>query len=131
MKIDFDGRLWDFGLEEMDVAQCEAVEKYVGKGLGEWSNQMAAGSVKSIIALWWVMRAQAGDNPGPVGDPGAGFMPVKLLVALNAAVDAEQAAGAEVAAEAEADPTRTPAGSPGPAGTATTGDAAAAASRPG
>ena len=108
MKIDYDGRLWDFSLEDMTVAQCEAVEKYVGKGLGEWANQMGAGGVKAIIALWWVMRAQAGDSPGPVDEPGGGFRPVKLLAAFHAA-DAAQAAEAE-AAEAEPDPTRTPAG---------------------
>ena len=109
MKIDYDGRLWDFSLEEMDVAQCEAVEKYVGKGLGEWANQMGAGGIKAIIALWWVMRAQDGGSPGPVDDPGAGFRPVKLLAAFHAA-DAAQAAEAEALAEAEPDPTRTPAG---------------------
>ena len=109
MKIDYDGRIWDFGLEEMDVAQCEAVEKYVGKGLGEWANQMGAGGVKAIIALWWVMRAQAGDDPGPVDQPGAGFRPVKLLAAFHAAAEAE------AAPEPEPDPTRTPeAGSPDP-----------------
>ena len=112
MKIDYDGRLWDFALEDMTVAQCEAVEKYVGKGLGEWANQMGAGGIKAIIALWWVMRAQAGDSPGPVDDPGGGFRPVKLLAAFHAA-DAAQAAEAEALAEAEPDPTRTPAaGSP-------------------
>ena len=108
MKIDYDGRLWDFALEDMTVAQCEAVEKYVGKGLGEWANQMGAGGIKAIIALWWVMRAQDGGSPGPVDEPGAGFRPVKLLAAFHAA-DAAQAAVAE-AAEAEPDPTRTPAG---------------------
>ena len=134
MKIDYDGRLWDFDLAEMDVAQCEGVETYVGKGLGEWSNQLGAGSVKSVVALWWVMRRQAGEDAGPVPQPDGGFRPVKLLAALNAAIEAEEAAGAEAAAlaaaEAEAGP-MTPGGSPAPAGTATTGDASPAASLPG
>ena len=118
MKIEYDGRTWGFDLEEMDVAQCEAVEKYVGKGLGEWANQMSAGSVKAIVALWWVMRAQAGENPGPVSDPGAGFRPVRLLAAFPAA-DLAEAAVAEP--EPEPDPTL-PAvpSSPGSAGTTTT-----------
>jgi hypothetical protein len=108
VKINYDGRLWDFDLAEMDVAQCEGVEKYVGKGLGEWSNQLGAGSVKSVVALWWVLRRQAGQD-API-DPGPGFRPVKLLAALNAAIEAEEAAGAQ-AGEAEADPTA-PGGSP-------------------
>ena len=36
MKIDYDGRLWDFSLDEMDVAQCEAVERYVGMAGPGW-----------------------------------------------------------------------------------------------
>jgi len=88
MKIEYAGRVWDFDLEEMDVDQCVAVEKYVGKGLGEWANQMGAGSVKAIIALWWVMREQAGESPGPVSQPGDDFRPVRLLAAFHAA-DAE------------------------------------------
>jgi len=124
MKIEYDGRTWDFELEKMTVPQCEAVEKYVGKGLGEWSNQMQAGSIKAVIALWWVLRAQAGENPGPVDQPGDGFLPVMLLVALHKAEAAEQAAEAaalEAAKAAGPDPTPSPApSSPGPGGTTTT-----------
>jgi len=97
MKIGYAGRVWDFSLEEMDVAQCEAVEKYVGKGLGEWANQMSAGSVKAIVALWWVMRKQAGESPGPVGQPGDDFRPVRLLAAFHEADDEQP--------EPEPDPT--------------------------
>ena len=114
MKIDYDGRVWDFDVTEMDVAQCEAVEKYVGKGLGEWANQLAAGSIKSLVALWWVIRRQAGEDPGPIGqDDDPSFRPVKLLTGFNAAEVAE----AETAEpEPEPGPT-TAAGSPRPAAT--------------
>ena len=106
MKIDYDGRVWDFDVTEMDVAQCEAVEKYVGKGLGEWANQLAAGSIKSLTALWWVIRAQAGENPGPIGAPDPAFRPVKLLLGFNDAEAAEaRAAQAEPEPEPEPDPT--------------------------
>lgn len=110
MKISYDGRLWDFELEEMSVRECEAVEKYVGKGLGEWANQMGAGSVKAIVALWWVLRSQAGEDPGPVVTVPDGFRPVKLLAAFHAADEAGPAAAQPE--EAEADPTTTAAGSP-------------------
>jgi len=119
VKIEYDGRVWDFSLEDMSVAECEAVERYVGKGLGEWANQMSAGAVRAIIALWWVMRNQAGDNPGPPGQPGDGFRPVKLLAAFHAAERAEPEP------EPEPDPTSLPApSSPGSGGTTTTTDAA-------
>ena len=114
MKIDYDGRMWDFDVTEMDVAQCEAVEKYVGKGLGEWANQLAAGSIKSLVALWWVIRRQAGEHPGPVGQDDPSFRPVKLLTGFNAAEAAE--ADGEPEPEPEPGPT-TAAGSRHPAAT--------------
>ena len=110
MKIDYDGRIWDFDVTEMDVAQCEAVEKYVGKGLGEWANQLGAGSIKSLIALWWLIRVQAGEDPGPVGVPDPAFKPVKLLLGWNAAEAAE--AAPEPEGEPEPDPTKRTDGSP-------------------
>ena len=116
MKIDYAGKLWDFELEEMTVGQCEAVEKYCGKGLGEWANQMSAGGVKAIVALWWVMRKQSGESPGPISEPGEDFRPVKLLSAFHAA-DVEP----EPEPVAEPDPTGRPsASSPEPRGTPAT-----------
>lgn len=109
MKIDYDGRTWEWDVAEMDVAQCEAVEKYVGKGLGEWANQLGAGSIKSIVALWWVIRRQAGENPGPIGQPDPSFRPVQLLMAFNAA-DAAEAGAAAAQPEPEPEPDPTPAG---------------------
>jgi hypothetical protein len=118
MKIDYAGRVWNFDLEEMDVAQCMAVEAYVGKGLGEWANQMSAGGVKAIIALWWVMRKQAGESPGPMAQPGDDFLPVKLLAAFHKA-DVDDP-------EPEPDPTRpSPALSPATSAATTTTPAAA------
>lgn len=107
MKIDYDGRTWEWDVAEMDVAQCEAVEKYVGKGLGEWANQLNAGSIKSIVALWWVIRRQAGENPGPIGAPDPSFRPVQLLMSFNAA---EAAEAAQPQPEPEPEPDPTPAG---------------------
>ena len=115
MKIDYDGRIWDFDVTEMDVAQCEAVEKYVGKGLGEWANQLGAGSIKSLIALWWLIRVQAGEDPGPIA-PDPAFKPVKLLLGWNAAEAAE--AEPEPEGEPEPDPTKRTDGSPATAAAA-------------
>lgn len=111
MKIDFDGRVWDFSVLDMDVTQCEAVERYVGKGMGEWFNQLAAGGVKGVVALWWAIRAQNGEAPGPVIAPEAGFKPLLLLNAFNEAAAAEE----EAEPEPEPDPTAPADGSPAPA----------------
>lgn len=134
MKIDYAGRTWEFSLEDMTVAQCEALEKYIGKGLGEWSNQMAAGAVKAVVGLWWVIQKQGGADPGPISQPGDDFRPVRLLAAFNTALKAEddERAAAEPDA-AEPDPTRTAApSSPGSAATTTTpAGAVPSLSRPG
>ena len=125
MKIDYAGRVWDFDLLDMSVAQCETVEKYVGKGMGEWANQLLAGSIRSVTALWWAIRAQAGENPGPIGEPDGDFRPLRLMIAFAEAQEAEEAAAA---AAAEAAP-----GPPAARGGASTtpGRAAGRASRPG
>ncbi len=118
MKIDFDGRMWDLDILDIPVGQCEAVEKYVpAKGMGDWYNQLDAGNTKAVIALWWVLRKQAGEETGPISQPGDGFRPVRLLFAFNAAgraeaaAEAEAAEAAELAAEQDPGPTppRTPA----------------------
>jgi hypothetical protein len=116
VKIDFDGRMWDFDIEDVTVGQCEAVEKFTGaKGMGDWSNKLEAGNTKAVIALWWLMRKQAGEETGPISQPGDSFRPLRLLSAFVAAGLTEAAAAvaaAEAEAEAEAqgppaDPTRT------------------------
>jgi hypothetical protein len=110
MKIDYDGHVYEFAFTDLDVGECEAIEKFTGaKGLGDWSNQLAAANTKALQALWWAMRRHDGEDPGPIGRADPSLRPI----ALNAAVaDAE---AAEAAAEdPEPDPTRT-AGSPAPA----------------
>ena len=133
MKIDYDGRTWDLDILAVPVSQCEAVEKYcAAKGMGDWSNMLDAGNTKAVIALWWLMRKQAGEATGPVSQPGEDFRPLGLLAAYADASKAELAAAlaeAEAAAAlAEADPTSLPGSSPAPsAATPTTMAAAPAA----
>ena len=103
MKIDFDGRLWDFDVEDIPVGQCEAVEKYVpSKGMCDWYNQLDAGHTRAVIALWWVLRKRAGEATGPISVPDDGFRPLRLLSAFNKALQAEVAAQKEAEAAAQA-----------------------------
>ncbi len=118
MKIDFDGRMWDLDILDIPVGQCEAVEKYVpARGMGDWYNQLDAGNTRAVIALWWVLRRQAGEETGPISAPGDSFRPVRLLFAFNTAAKAEAAAEAEAAEAAELaaeqDPGPTPPRTPG------------------
>lgn len=137
MKIDFDGRLWDFDVEDIPVGHCEAVEKYVpSRGMGDWYNQLDAGHTKAVIALWWVIRKRAGEVTGPISQPGDDFRPLKLLSAFNKALQAEveaRAAEEEAAAQAaeeEPDPTA-PGDSAGPPRTRGGGGAGGRHSPPG
>jgi len=135
VKIEYDGRAWDFDVEDIPVSQCEAVEKYVpSKGMGDWYNQLDAGHTRAVIALWWVLRKRAGEA-GAISQPGDDFRPLRLLSAFNAALraEAEAAAAAEAEAEAEPDPTTPAVSSPAPsaATTMTTGVAPATLSLPG
>jgi hypothetical protein len=114
VKIDFDNRLWDFDAEDFTVGQCEAVEKFTGaKGMGDFYLKLDAGHTKAVIALWWVLRKQSGEETGPISQPGDSFRPLRLLSAFNkaalaeAAAEAQAAEDAQAAAETEPDPTRT------------------------
>jgi hypothetical protein len=114
VQIDFDGRMWNFDVEDFTVGQCEAVEKFTGaKGMGDFYLKLDAGHTKAVIALWWVLRKQSGEETGPISQPGDSFRPLRLLSAFNkaalaeVAAEAEAAEDAQAAAEAEPDPTRT------------------------
>lgn len=107
MKIGYEGRLYDFDFTRLTVEECEEIEKFCGaKGLGDWSGQLSAGNTKALQAAWWAIRRHAGEDAGPIARRDPGFLPVALNEGLVAAEKAEiEAALAEAAAEAEADPT--------------------------
>lgn len=132
MKIGYEGRGYEFDITRLNVAECEEIEKFCSaRGLGEWSNQLAVANTKALQALWWAMRRQAGEDPGPIARRDPGFLPVALNEGYVAAQVAEEEAAAKAAAEAaEAGPDPTPAApsSPAPAATPTTPAAAPAPS---
>ena len=123
LKIEYDGQVYEFDELDLDVDEAETIQKYVGRSLGDFSNGLAVCEVKSVVALWWVMRKRAGQNPGATIRPPAGFKPVVLFGAWVDAVrkETERLTAEAEAKEAEPDPTRLPAdSSPAPAGTTTT-----------
>ncbi len=129
MKIEYRGSAYEFDFGDLTVAECEAIEKFTGgKGLGEWSNQLGAANTKALEAAWWVIRRQAGQDPGPITRRDEDFRPVTLNAAIADAERAQAEADAEAlaaAAEPEPDPTRPVPGSPAPAVTTTIPAAAA------
>jgi len=125
MKIEYEGRVYEFDFARLSVGECEEIEKFTGaKGLGDWSNMLSAGNTKALQAAWWAIRRHAGEDAGPVSRRDPAFLPIALNEALVAAERADLAArlaAAAAEAEAEEDPTRPPAGSsPASAATPTT-----------
>ena len=135
MKIDYEGRVYEFDFARLTVGECEDIEKFTGvKGLGEWSLQLQLANTKALQAAWWAIRRQAGEDPGPIARRDPGFLPVALSEALAEAEKAEAEAAAAAAAQdddAEPDPTRSARSSRTPAGTPTTPAPAAGPSLPG
>lgn len=123
MKIEYEGRVYEFDVTRLSVPECEAIEKFVpARGLGEWSGQLQAANTKALRALWWAVRRHAGEDPGAIGAADPAFLPIAFSQAYAAAEAAEEAKAEAAAKAAEADPTNPPPArsSPGSAATTTT-----------
>ena len=122
LNIEYDGRTYEFEELDLDVDDAEVIQKYVGRSMGDWANGLASCEVKSMIALWWVLRKEAGENPGAIGAKVPGFKPLRLFAAYAGAAraEADRLAEEKAAEEAGPDPTLPSASSPEPAGTETT-----------
>lgn len=141
MKIDYQGSVYEFDPAALTVAECEEIEKFCSvRGMGEWGNQLTVANTKALQALWWAVRRQSGEDPGPVARRDPGFRPLAFSLAYSAAeraeAEAEAAAAkaaAEAAAEAEPDPTAPAGSSPAPSAVTPTtpGSVPAAPSPPG
>lgn len=115
MKIEYDGESYEFDELDLDVDEAETIQKYVGRSLGDWSNGLATCEIKSVMALWWLIRKRGGFPARSIAAAApAGFKPLRLWAAWADAVKAEAEArqAEQDAAEAEQDPTTRPPGSP-------------------
>ena len=122
LTIKFDGREFEFEELDLDLDEAETIQKYVGRNLGDWANGLATAEVKSLQALWWLLRKQAGERVGSIAAKVPGFKPLRLFAAYADAIKAEAARieAEEAAKEAELDPTLPAPSSPAPAATTTT-----------
>jgi hypothetical protein len=127
LEIEYDDGTYTFEELDLDLDDAEVIQKYVGRSLGDWANGLATAEVKSLVALWWLLRKQAGERVGAIASKPPGFKPLRLYAAY---ADAVQAEAARLAAEkeqkeaeeeaAQPDPTQAAPSSPAPAGTTTT-----------
>jgi hypothetical protein len=139
LQVKFGGETYEFDELGLDLDEAETIQKYVGRSLGDWSNGLETCEIKSVMALWWLLRKQSGAPPRSIAaKPPEGFEPLRLwkawrdatIAEMGRLADAIQAAEEE---EAEPDPTLPAPSSPAPAGTPTTTDSGVAAllSQPG
>ena len=116
MKIEFEGRVYDFDLDELDVEQALRIEKHIkaaglGETLLEWEQGLEKASAPCFQALGWLIL-RGGDLSVRIGD--VNFKVMKLARVWGEAAERERAAAQE-----EPDPT-TPAGSSTPGTPAST-----------
>lgn len=106
MKIEYEGQVYDYDLDDLDVEQALRIEKHIGGTLLDWQNGLGTASTPAVQALGWIILHDA-DLSMPISS--VNFKPVKLARAYGEAAEREAAE-----AEGEADPT-TLAGSSTPA----------------
>lgn len=111
MQITFEGRTWDFVLEDIDLKQAIAIQLTYGFTLDDWYKALENSDARALQCLYWLMLQQAGEIK-PIAECNCKIM--ALAEAMTAAMEAEEAAAraakeAEQAAEVPAVPTQ-PAG---------------------
>ena len=106
MKIEFEGRVYDYDLDDLDVEQAMKIEKHVGGTLLDWEQGLEKVSAPCFQALGWLVL-HSGDLDVPID--GLNFKVMKLARVWIEAMERERAA----AAQDEPDPT-TPAGASTP-----------------
>lgn len=100
MKITFEGRVWDFDEDEIDVKQAMVLHLAYGMTLKGWIEGIGQVDQRALTFTYWLMRQQNG-----VVEPIADCNPkiIAFAAAYGDARDAEaKAAEAKAAAETEA-----------------------------
>ncbi len=97
MLIEYEGRTYDFDLDDLTVKQALKIEKHIGGPMIEFEKGMATGSAACYQVLGWLIFH--GGDQTPIGE--VDFKFGKLAKAFEAAAAAE----AEAAKAAPLDPT--------------------------
>lgn len=62
MKIEHDGRSYDFDMDSLEAAELRVVEQHSGMTLPEWMDGLKRGKVDSLVAIVFVAKRRAGDT---------------------------------------------------------------------
>jgi hypothetical protein len=111
VKIDYRGAVYDFDVTDLDIGECEQIEKFCQvKGMGDWANQLGSANTRAIQALWWVVRRHAGEDAGVISRRDPEFRPLAFSLAYSAAEKAEADEADDPGEADEEDPTTRAAG---------------------
>lgn len=96
LHVNYDGREYDLDLEDLDMAQGRAMERFGVPNLKALEEGIAEGDLSALTVAYWVMLQQN-------GEPGArlervNFKPIKFIkavgeAALRAAAEESEGAG--------------------------------------
>ena len=126
-KLRLNGEVFDFDFGHKPMSEAFAVEKVYGAPYGQWERDLAAGSMRAMAVMVWLVWRRDGRDVR-FADIVSGDVETDLGPFLDdlAALGAEAQAEAEAQGEGEPDPTpaaaaATSPAAPTPAGTAAQG----------
>ena len=101
MKIDFEGRVWEFDPDTVTVQQGIAIWLAHGLTLLDWEEGMERGDPRALQSTYWLMLTQDGAVK-PIKDCDFAVGPFSQALAAAQEAAAQEAAAQEAAAAASA-----------------------------
>jgi len=102
MKINYEGEVLEFDLEEVTVQQATVLKRQLGLTLLGLDQGLVEGDPDALRAVYWLILEQAGGKRVDINE--VDFKIVKLANAIQAAVEEEAAAEAEATGKQKAAP---------------------------
>ena len=111
MKIDFEGRVWEFDPDTVTVQQGIAIWLAHGLTLLDWEEGMERGDPRALQSTYWLMLTQDGAVK-PIKDCDFAVGPFSQALAAAQEAAAQEAAAAASAPAVEPEPVPTQPGAP-------------------
>lgn len=89
MKVNYEGRIYDFDMQEMDVQDARQMEEVGIPNLLALEEGLGEGSLNALAVAYWQMLRQSGDTDARLAD--VRFKPLKLVKAFADAAKAQPA----------------------------------------
>lgn len=63
MQIEYEGKSYDFDMEDMDILQANAIQDATGMTIKQWQDELKELNPRALQAMWWLILVQNGHNP--------------------------------------------------------------------